>query len=121
MKIRLFSDHDVYGQTIRHLVMNGYEVVRAQDVGLARAKDEALLAYAFKNEFVLITRDKDFGRLVFLYGRPSPGVIFLRISPITITAVHHQLVSLLKTSPAEQLKRSFVTIEATHFRIRMIQ
>ena len=64
--MKLLADHDVYAATIQILVGLGHDVVRAVDIGLASAPDEDLLAWASQNQRVLITRDRDFGNLVFV-------------------------------------------------------
>ena len=41
--MRLLLDQDVYAATARHLKSLGHDVVRVSEIGLSRAKDEALL------------------------------------------------------------------------------
>ena len=43
------------------------------------ARDNKILEFSEKEKRILITNDKDFGELVFRLGRPSAGVIFLRL------------------------------------------
>jgi len=118
--VKFFSDHDVYGQTVRHLLACGHEVVRAQDVGLAQAKDSEIIAYALAHELLLVTRDKDFGALVFQHNVLCSGIIFLRIEPHTQDQVHEQLMRALAELDEETLRRSFIVIEANHYRVRQL-
>ena len=54
----------------------GHDVLSATD-GYAHASDEALLALAYEQDRVLITRDKDFGKLIFAHGLPHRSVVRL--------------------------------------------
>lgn len=118
--MNFFSDHDVYGQTIKFLRSHGHHVIRAQDVGLAGAKDSEILRYAAHHDLILLTRDKDFGALVFQRQAHSKGIIFLRIYPRTIEAVHQQLLSLLNNFTETELHQYFVVIEDNHYRMRLL-
>ena len=63
------------------LVDDGHDVLSALD-GHAQASDEDLLALAFREDRVLVTRDKDFGTLVVMRRLPHPCIIrFAGLSP----------------------------------------
>ena len=62
-----------------------------------------MLARAAREERILVTRDKDFGGLVFVEHLGS-GVVFLRLAPATMRAVHQQLEGLLQTHSAVEFK-----------------
>jgi predicted nuclease of predicted toxin-antitoxin system len=115
-----FSDHDVYGQTIKFVRTLGHIVIRAQDVGLAKAEDSAILQYAASNNLILITRDKGFGALVFQKQATSGGVILLRIHPSTMSSVHHQLNRALDELNEAEIRRSFIAVETKQYRVRLI-
>jgi predicted nuclease of predicted toxin-antitoxin system len=118
--MNFFSDHDVYGQTIKFLHAHGHAVARAQDVGLADAEDLEILRYATNHNLILLTRDSDFGILVFQQQEYSRGVIFLRVHPITLHAVHQQLLRVLAELTEAELYRSFISVEATRYRLRKL-
>jgi len=79
--MKFFVDQDVYQIAVDYLKSIGYDVLKASDVGLQRASDEELLRYAYKHERILITRDKGYGAIVFLYFQENFGVILLRVQP----------------------------------------
>ena len=56
----------------------GYEAVHWTSIGHARARDEEIAEYAAMNEFVVFTRDLDFGALLATSGATRPSVILLR-------------------------------------------
>ena len=102
--MRFLADHDVYFITVQELRHAGHDVVTAKELQMQAADDIELLAKAKALDRVFISRDKDFGSLVFLHALTSPGVIFLRISPIEVGAVHRVLHRLLHEQSEELLK-----------------
>lgn len=56
------------------LAADGHDVVSARSLG-PRAADEDLLAYAYREERILVTEDKDFGELVFVRRLPHPCIV----------------------------------------------
>ena len=118
--MKVLLDQDIYATTARFLTRSGYDVVLAAQLGLARAADEVLLRVAQEQGRVFITRDRDFGNLVFVR-ELGTGVLYLRISPATQNAVHHQLArvkTVLTTYSSDELTKAFVVIEPDGHRIR---
>jgi predicted nuclease of predicted toxin-antitoxin system len=118
--MKLFLDQDVYAITARYLNQLGYDVILAAQLGLSRAKDEEFLKEAEDQGRIFVTRDKDFGNLVFVKGTGS-GVIYLRILPSTQEEVHKELAKVLKLYTEDELSKSFVVIEAKGHRIRRVK
>jgi predicted nuclease of predicted toxin-antitoxin system len=115
--MRLLLDQDVYASTARFLQGLGHDVVRVAELGLARAGDEELLVLAQEQGRVFVTRDRDFGGLVFVKGLGA-GVLYLRMLPSTQNAVHRELERVINTYGERELKRAFVVVEPGGHRIR---
>jgi predicted nuclease of predicted toxin-antitoxin system len=115
--MKLLLDHDVYAVTARWLASQGHDVVTANTAGLASASDREVLAAARRDARVLVTRDRDYGSLVFLEGR-SGGVVYLRISPATLDAVHDELATVFQRYTPDLLAHSFVVVEPGRHRVR---
>lgn len=90
------------------------------DIGLSKAADETLLKVAQEQKRILMTRDRDYGSLVFLKSLGA-GVLYLRMLPNTQDAVHAELTSVLGLYSQEELGKAFVVIEAAGHRIRRLQ
>lgn len=116
--MNFLADQDVYQETIEFIKRLGFKVVRVKDVDLSTASDEQLLSFAKKNKYILITRDKDFGVLVFLKLKKHHGVIFLRIHPHLVKIVHKELALIFTKYSAENFENSFVVVEPGRHRIR---
>lgn len=117
--MRLLTDQDVYGLTVRLLRDLGHDAVTVREAGLSQATDVDLLSHAAQQGRILVSRDRDFGNLVFLQ-RLGAGVLYLRVSPSTTTAVHAELKRVLKSYTEEELRGAFVVVEPGRHRFRRL-
>jgi predicted nuclease of predicted toxin-antitoxin system len=117
--MKFLLDQDVYAATGRYLRALGHDVVTAAELGQSRSADEELLRLAQRLDRIFVTRDRDFGALVFIKA-VSSGVIYLRILPNTLNAVHTELARVLENHPAAELEEAFVVVTAKGYRIRHI-
>ena len=117
--MRFLIDQDVFGDTTRLLKELGHEVLTASEMGMYRAADIELLGVAESQQRIMLTRDRDFGELVFR-GNLVAGVIYLRILPSAQDAVHGELGKVLSAYPEAELLQSFVVVEPGRHRIRRL-
>jgi len=117
--MKLLLDQDVYAATARFLLDLGHDVVLVASIGLSRAQDQEILRVAQEQKRVLVTRDRDFGNLVFVR-ELGAGVIYLRVLPSTLNAVHAELARVLNLHTETQLAQSFVVVEPGGHRIRRL-
>ena len=115
--MRFLLDQDVYAVTARFITYCGHDVVLVAQIGLSQARDEEILKMAQEQNRILITRDRDYGNLVFVQ-EIGTGVIYLRILPTTMKAVHNQLVRVLEKYSEVELANAFVVIEPDGYRFR---
>lgn len=116
--MRFLVDQDVYEVTVKWLLENDHDVITAKDLDLQRAPDVELLKRAGELDRILLTRDKDFGTLLFLREKPKQGAIRLAISPTTIKAVHEELGNVFENHEPNELKQTFCVVEPNRHRIR---
>jgi predicted nuclease of predicted toxin-antitoxin system len=91
-----------------HEVFSVYEEARG-------ISDNIIIEKAFKENWILITNDKDFGEKVFKEGYPHKGVIFLRLDDERAKVKISVLNRLLK-SYSDQLKNNFIVATETKVR-----
>ena len=115
--MKFLIDQDVYAATTRLLIGLGHDVVPVAQLGLAQAEDVELLQVANKQGRIFVTRDRDFGGLVFVEDKGS-GVIYLRMTPSTQNVVHGELERILTLYTEEELRGAFVVIEPGRHRMR---
>jgi predicted nuclease of predicted toxin-antitoxin system len=117
--VRFLLDQDVYALTARFLRALEHDVVTAAEIGYSHATDAALLRMAQEQERLFVTRDRDFGALVFVEDA-GKGVIYLRILPATVSACHSELEKVLRSYSEEELRNAFVVVEPGRHRFRRL-
>ena len=117
--MKLLLDQDVYEGTARFLIDLQHDVLRVRELGMARASDEENLKKALELNRIFVTRDRDYGNLVFVRKIKS-GVLYMRILPSNINQVHAELERVLSLYDEHELKSAFVVIEADKHRFRRI-
>ncbi len=117
--MRLLLDQDVYASTASFLTGLRHDVVRVAQIGLSEASDEELLGVAQEQGRLLVTRDRDFGNLVFLK-LLGAGVVYLRMSPSTQLPVHQELGRVLDAYSQDELAGAFVVVEPGRHRFRKV-
>ncbi len=117
--MKFLLDQDVYALTARFLTALGHDVVTASSIGLSTTDDADILRHAQDAGRILVTRDRDFGGLVFVMGYGS-GILYLRIMPSTIEPVHREIGLILGQYPETDLQKAFVVVEPGRHRHRQI-
>jgi predicted nuclease of predicted toxin-antitoxin system len=117
--MRFLADQDVYAVTVQFLRGLGHEVATAADRAMSQSVDAELLRTARAEGRVFVTRDRDFGGLVFLHAL-GPGVLYLRALPSTLQLVHAELGRVLELYSETDLYEAFVVIEPGRHRVRKV-
>jgi predicted nuclease of predicted toxin-antitoxin system len=117
--MRFLLDQDVFAATGRFLTSLGHDVVPVAQIGLAQASDSDLLREAQKQNRLFVTRDRDFGGLVFVEGLGA-GVIYLRLLPSNQNAVYQELERVLVSYSEDELKGAFIVVEPGRHRFRKV-
>ena len=94
-------------------------IVVAAAIGCSQAEDAALLDIAREQDRIFVTRDRDFGGLVFVK-KLGAGVIYLRLLPSTLQEGHKELATVLQSYAEEELKKAFVVVEPGRHRFRKL-
>lgn len=90
--MKLLYDHNLSPRLVERLADIFPGAQHVAGVGLSRATDDEVWAYAASQEACIVTKDSDFNDLSVLRD-PPPKVMWLRIGNCTTT----QLESLLRT------------------------
>ncbi len=117
--MRFLLDQDVYASTARFLNGLGHDTVPVAQIGLAQGDDSVLLKIAREQDRIFVSRDRDFGGLVFVQDLGA-GVIYLRMAPATQNAVHQELARVLSEHSESELKQAFVVVEPGRHRFRKL-
>jgi predicted nuclease of predicted toxin-antitoxin system len=118
--MKFLTDQDVFAGTVRFLGGLGHDVVTAAQLGMSQAVDADLLQAAQRQNRIFVTRDRDFGNLVFVQSMGA-GVIYLRLSPSTMQSAHAELEHVLTQYTEAELTAAFVVVEPGRHRLRKLQ
>jgi predicted nuclease of predicted toxin-antitoxin system len=114
--MKFLVDHNV-GRGVAHaLQADGHDAIFVGDVNL-HMPDADILAWAVREQRILITQDFDFGTLVYHSGQPHTGILLLRMGEARSTERVAALRWIL-AAHAEDLPHHFSTFENGRLRIR---
>jgi predicted nuclease of predicted toxin-antitoxin system len=113
--MRFLADESCDFRVVRALRAAGHDVIAVIE-SMPGADDSAVIAISNREHRILLTEDRDFGRLVYASALPSCGVVLLRYP----TASRNKLPSTLVEFVAQygdQIARRFVVLEPGRARI----
>ena len=113
--MRLLLDTCVWGGAVEELRCAGHDVVWTGDWPKDPGDGE-ILRFAYENERILITLDKDFGERAIVRGEPHAGII--RLVGVGARSHGDSVIEALDRYGAEILQGAIVTIGARKIRIR---
>jgi len=113
---RLLLDENIGGAVGARLRSEGFDVVSVREDSVG-APDGSILARSVREKRVVVTLDKDFGRLVFHDSHKHVGVIFLRLERESQEIVALVLLSVLEHY-GSVLRGKFVVATEADVRMR---
>ena len=118
MRLKLLLDQNVRADTLPFLRGLGLDATSTRELGMERATDDEISAWASENGHIVVTFNEDFADIrSFAFGE-NPGVIRLRIEPQTTEVVHPVLEALLRDIPHQQFMGALTIVSPTKVRIR---
>jgi predicted nuclease of predicted toxin-antitoxin system len=92
----------------------------ANNLGLGGKSDVSIVEFAIQNEFVIITHDLDYSRIVSLSGKDKPSVLSFRLEKVSLNLLF-ELINLNKIQLEHYLQKgALVSIDETGFRFRIL-
>lgn len=74
---KLLADENIHPKVVSFLRQNGCDVTDVIALGLGRQPDDSILNEALNQSRIVLTHDRDFGRLAVLGRQPLHGIVFL--------------------------------------------
>lgn len=90
----------------------GYDVMRASEVGHARADDRQILEKTIAENRILVTLDEHFGDWVILPLSQHPGVIRLKVNPTTSKNVIEILLPFFRLHSSKEYKDHLIILSS---------
>ena len=118
--MRLLADENIPGETIRALRAAGHDVFEAAESAPGTV-DLELLARARAEARVVLTFDRDFGRLAIQDPAQAPaGVVLLRFTPPDAGVVTQVVLDLLSRTDLV-IENHLSVVDARHIRQRLLR
>jgi predicted nuclease of predicted toxin-antitoxin system len=114
--MKVLLDSCLWGGVRDALVAAGHDVAWTGDWAVDPGDDE-ILAFAHREVRVLVTLDKDFGRLLFLQGRPHAGIV--RLVSLSTRQQVRVCLRVLAEQGAKLAACAVITAESDRVRIRL--
>ncbi len=103
-------------ETLRKFNFDVYYVIE----GIRSITDDELLHLANRESRILITRDKDFGELVYRLNQPHAGIILIRLEGYS-TVQRAEMVGTIIQKHQSEFSDAFTVIQPKVIRIRKKQ
>lgn len=118
-EISFLVDANMPRSSVEVLENEGFDAVDVRDIGMGRATDDEIIAFAQREGRIVLTRDTDFGSV--LRHPDHPGAVILRL-PHTFTAprIDEQLAAFLDQVSVEDLANAIIVVELGRSRRRPI-
>ena len=113
--MRFLADESCDFRVVRALRASGHDVMAAIEL-MPGADDSVVIGASVREQRIVLTEDRDFGRLVYASAVPAHGVILLRY-PTNMRETLPSAVVEFVASHGEQIVGRFVVIEPGRARI----
>jgi predicted nuclease of predicted toxin-antitoxin system len=104
----LLADESIHPDVVDHLRKADVDVVSVREVGLSGHSDRDVIGLGFSQNRVVLTHDRDFGRLAIAAGEPLVGIVYVRPGHIDPQVTVSSMVSVLQADL--DLSRPFVLV-----------
>jgi predicted nuclease of predicted toxin-antitoxin system len=113
--VRFLADESCDHSVVRALRAAGHDVRASTELTPAGEDDDIVIAAARDETRVLLTEDRDFGRLVYAQGHATGGVLYLRVQPRERALLGQRVVAAVQRL-GHRLSGAFVVLQGDRIR-----
>jgi len=117
---RILLDQGLPRTAVNILRDTGWDVLHTGDIGLSRASDQEILAYARLEKRVIITLDADFHTILAVQNAKSPSVIRIRYEGLKGLELANLIETIWPRIQIQLESGAMVTVTSKSIRIRKI-
>ncbi|MEW6557611.1 MAG: DUF5615 family PIN-like protein [Elusimicrobiota bacterium] len=114
--IKIFADTCVHTDVVVALRTGGFNVIRAQEIGLTTACDEKIFRYIKSNRLILLTFDRDFGDFSVFDPTDTCGIVIVYIERMSRMQIIKETVKFFHKTELNSLRNTLVIIEPDRIR-----
>jgi len=109
--MRILIDMNLTHRWAQYLCAAGHDVVHWAAIGPASASDQDIFDYARSKDYVLLTNDLDFPRILAHTKQAKPSVVLLRGEPLTAESRGFALLQALTDCEAELSQGAILSLD----------
>ena len=110
--MRLVLDQGVPNDTAPLLRSLGYDCTHVTEIGMSKAADEEIVAFALERSAVVVTLDADFHAILAVSGAQGPSVIRMRLQGMGAVEVVDVVRRVLASFEVELERGALITVKA---------
>ena len=118
--MKVLIDMNLSPDWVNVLEQNGLDVVHWKDIGDPRASDITIMSWARENDYVVFTRDLDFGTLLATTNEEGPNVIQVRVSDVLPQNLGELLVKVIFMHQSDLESGVLITLTEDRVRLRSL-
>jgi predicted nuclease of predicted toxin-antitoxin system len=118
--MKILIDMNLPPRWVQVFVKIGWEAVHWSQVGSPTASDQAIMAWARENGYIVFTHDLDFSALLAATQGESPSIIQVRTQNILPETIGNLVIKGLKEFQDELEKGAIITIDPIRARVRIL-
>ncbi len=118
--MKLLIDMNLSPRWVSTLTQSAIEAAHWSTLGEPNAPDSVIMAFANRNDYVVLTHDLDFGAILAATGRGKPSVVQVRASDVRPEAIGLQVVAALRQMANELDEGALLTVDANRTRLRIL-
>ena len=119
--MKLLIDMNLTPRWVEYLIAHGWETLHWSAIGAGSASDAEICAWAKERNYVILTNDLDFPRILAYTREGGPSIVLLRGEPLIPEACGASLVLALRRSELELRKGAIATLDWTErLRVRLL-
>jgi predicted nuclease of predicted toxin-antitoxin system len=118
--VRLLANENIPMPSVSILRTHGFEVLSVVE-DIAGTADSIILDIAVREQCIILTFDRDYGELIYKYGRPAPlGVVYFRFD---MAHPNHAAEEFLRMTEMNTitLEHRFTVTDGVHIRQRVLR
>ena len=118
--MKLLFDMNLSPKLADTLITRGIESVHWFQIGAPEATDSEIVAYAYVNDFIIVTCDLDFSIIMSISHGSKPSVVQIRVQGIPTDRVVDLIMFAIQQYTDELETGVVLTIDAKKSRMRLL-
>ena len=118
--MKILIDMNLSLEWVNIFEQHGWHAVHWQEIGNPRASDSTIMAWPRANDYVVFTRDLDFGMLLATTRAQGPSVIQVRRPNTLPHNFENWFVELLRLHESALENGALLTVDEERGRIRLL-